>query len=112
MPASGYKFPDLSMSEQHNGFQPWLLPMANFSSGMNNSPLYSEIHQLSAQLIIVKWDLAVKKWVAFAFYLHICVNFACRVLNAQLQIQLANMTTIATSQTLSHACSVSPMAPL
>ena len=64
MPASGYsgsKFPDLSMSEQNNGFQPWLLLTANFSSGMNDSPLYSEICQLSAQLIVVEQDLAVEK---------------------------------------------------
>ena len=50
----------LYMSDQCNGFQPWLLQTANFSSGMNDT-LHSEICQLSAQLVAVKWDLAVEK---------------------------------------------------
>lgn len=63
MPASGYggfNFPDLSMSDQHNGFQPRLLQTANFSSGINGSALHSEIRQLSAQLVVVERDLAVE----------------------------------------------------
>ena len=64
MPASGYggfNFPDLSMSDQHNGFQPRLLQTANFSSGINDSALHSEIRQLSAQLVVVERDLPVEK---------------------------------------------------
>jgi hypothetical protein len=64
MPAGGYggfNFPDLSMSEHHNGFQPRLLPTANFTSGINDGALHSEIRQLSAQLLVVERDLAVEK---------------------------------------------------
>ena len=44
--------------------------------------------------------------------MHICIDTGHRALNAQLQIQLTNMTTIATSRPPSHARSKSPVGPL
>ena len=44
--------------------------------------------------------------------MHICADTAHRALNAQLQIQLTNMMTIATSRTSSVACSKSLVGPL
>ena len=44
--------------------------------------------------------------------MHICADTAHRALNAQLQIQLTNMTTIATSRTSSVARSKSLVGPL
>ena len=44
--------------------------------------------------------------------MHICADSGHRALNAQLQIQLANMTTIATSRTPSHIRSKSLVGPL
>ena len=48
----------------------------------------------------------------FLFFVHICANSGHRALNSKLQIQLTNMTTIATSRTPPSVPSKSLVGPL
>ena len=76
----GYNFSDLSMSGQHNGFQPRLdtiSSLGNFSSGshgINDSSHGTEIHQLLAQISVLERDLAVQKCVFFFWCIYALIQ--------------------------------------
>ena len=60
----GFNFSDISMSGQHNGFQPWLdtlSTLANFSSGSHGINDGAGTHQLLAHISALEWDLAVQR---------------------------------------------------
>jgi len=60
----GFNFPDISMSGQHNGFQPrldTLSTLANFSSGSHGINDGAETRQLLAHISALEWDLAVQR---------------------------------------------------
>lgn len=61
----GFNFSELSMSGQHNGFQPrldtTLTTMPNFTSGSHGINEGAEIRQLLAQISVLERDLAVQK---------------------------------------------------
>ena len=61
---SGFNFSDISMSGQHNGFQPrldTLSNLANFTSGSHGINDGAEIRQLLAHISALERDLAVQK---------------------------------------------------
>ena len=60
----GFNFSDISMSGQHNGFQPWLdtlSTLANFSSGSHGINDGAETCQLLAHISVLERDLAVQR---------------------------------------------------
>jgi hypothetical protein len=59
----GFNFSDISMSGQHNGFQPRLDTLANFTSGSHGINDGTEIRQLLAHISTIERDLAVQKCV-------------------------------------------------
>ena len=79
----GYNFSDISISGQHNGFQPRLdtiSSLGNFSSGshgINDSSHGTEIRQLLAQITVLERDLAVQKCGFIYFFVHICADSRC-----------------------------------
>ena len=60
----GFNFSDISMSGQHNGFQPrldTLSTLANFSSGSHGINDGAETRQLLAHISALERDLAVQR---------------------------------------------------